>query len=229
VASCTTGWGNCDGVAANGCEVDLTSTTSNCGACGAVCPSLPHGAAACTGSCTLGVCAAGWGNCDGAASNGCEVNVSSDASNCGSCGHACGSGMVCSGSSCVVASTSTVLNFPLSTDTIHSASGTNYWNVGDYVDGSRVTTLSSTVGAAIHVVLAANSLTCDTQDMQVTINGVVVGSFSIQSGATIVDTSFAFASITGPTYDLRYQTTRTVASGCGSAGISTTGSTVTLN
>jgi hypothetical protein len=47
-------------------------------------------------------------------------------------------------------------------------------------------------------------------------------------GSAAVDTSFTFAAITGPTYDLRYQTTRTVNSGCGSTGFSATGSTVTL-
>lgn len=139
----------------------------------------------------------------------------------------CGAGTACSGGSCVT--TPVVLNFPLSTDTSHTASGTAYWNAGDYVDGSRTTTLSSTVSAVIHIVLQNNSLTCDTQAMEMLINGVVVGNFSIPSGATAVDMTFTYAAIAGPTFDLRYQTTRTVNSGCGSAGIATTGSTVTLD
>jgi len=43
-------WGNCDGSAASGCEVDLRSSASNCGACGDRCAS---------GVCTAGVCASG--------------------------------------------------------------------------------------------------------------------------------------------------------------------------
>ncbi|HSS40077.1 MAG TPA: hypothetical protein VLT58_15020 [Polyangia bacterium] len=35
--ACEPGFGDCDGVAANGCEQDLTADLSNCGACGNVC------------------------------------------------------------------------------------------------------------------------------------------------------------------------------------------------
>jgi hypothetical protein len=108
-------------------------------------------------------------------------------------------------------------------------SGTNYWNAGDYVDGSRTTALASTVKAVIHVVLMNNTLlACGTQAMEMLINGTVVGNFSIHMGLSTVDATFTYPAITGPTYDLRYQTTATVTSGCGSAGISDTGSTVTL-
>ncbi len=37
VASCATGFGDCDGNAANGCETDLRTTAAHCGACGAPC------------------------------------------------------------------------------------------------------------------------------------------------------------------------------------------------
>jgi hypothetical protein len=173
-------------------------------------------------------CTPGWGNCDGVASNGCEANLSTDAKNCGSCGHACGSGVACAGGGCAT-STSVVLNFPLSTDTTHIASGTAYWHAGDYVDGSRATTLASTVQAVIHIVLLANGLSaCGTQPMEMLINGIVVGNFTITMGQTTIDATFTYPAIPGTTYDLRYQTTTTVATGCGSAGISDTGSTVTL-
>jgi hypothetical protein len=46
--TCTTGFGNCDNNVANGCEVNLNSTSAHCGRCGNVCP----GGAACTnGAC----------------------------------------------------------------------------------------------------------------------------------------------------------------------------------
>jgi len=35
---CNAGYANCDGNQANGCEVNLTSDSNNCGACGNVCP-----------------------------------------------------------------------------------------------------------------------------------------------------------------------------------------------
>jgi beta-glucanase (GH16 family) len=46
-------------------------------------------------------CAAGYMNCDGAASNGCETALFNDASNCGACGAACPSGQDCNAGACV--------------------------------------------------------------------------------------------------------------------------------
>jgi hypothetical protein len=37
VIACNAGFGNCNGSAVDGCEVDLTSNPANCGACGTVC------------------------------------------------------------------------------------------------------------------------------------------------------------------------------------------------
>jgi hypothetical protein len=48
------------------------------------------------GSCGI-VCASGFGNCDGSAINGCEADLTSNASHCGACGISCSS---CSGSRC---------------------------------------------------------------------------------------------------------------------------------
>src|SRR5262249_7711116 len=43
-----------------------------------------------SGTCGI-MCSAGYSNCDGNASNGCEVHSDSDLSNCGACGHVCNS------------------------------------------------------------------------------------------------------------------------------------------
>jgi hypothetical protein len=87
LTTCTVGYGNCDGGLANGCETALT-TLANCGGCGAVC-ARANAAESCTGgTCTLGACDPGYGNCDGDPSNGCEAPLNS-LGNCGGCGTVC--------------------------------------------------------------------------------------------------------------------------------------------
>jgi hypothetical protein len=102
--ACANGFGNCDGNAANGCETDLLADTGHCGACGATC-STANGTPSCAaGACTI-ACAPGFAYCDGDPSNGCEVDLNSDAAHCGACGTSCGSvhGVgACSVGSCVL-------------------------------------------------------------------------------------------------------------------------------
>jgi hypothetical protein len=89
VAICAAGWADCDSNSTDGCEINVASSISNCGACGNVC-NTGNGAPACTnGVCRIAVCPAGFSDCDGIASNGCETNTNSSATNCGTCGHAC--------------------------------------------------------------------------------------------------------------------------------------------
>jgi hypothetical protein len=47
--ACTADHANCDGVASNGCEVDLMTDATNCGACGTSCNGQP---------CVSGICQA---------------------------------------------------------------------------------------------------------------------------------------------------------------------------
>ena len=141
MGACNTGFANCDGNAANGCEVNLTSDVNNCNACGTKCPttggtpvcsgtpatcsystcgaglatcppggtcatnttndvnncggcgtkcSYPNAAASCVSSaCSMGACTAGYGNCDAASANGCEVNLKTDINNCNACNTKC--------------------------------------------------------------------------------------------------------------------------------------------
>lgn len=88
VASCNAGYSDCDGVATNGCEVNLATNPDNCNACGTKC-STANG----TASCDAGICAIacnpGYANCDVSVTNGCEANLQTDSSNCGTCGHTC--------------------------------------------------------------------------------------------------------------------------------------------
>jgi hypothetical protein len=50
IAACNTGWGDCDGAFANGCEASLKSDDLNCGACGNECT---EGFVCKSGKCTL--------------------------------------------------------------------------------------------------------------------------------------------------------------------------------
>jgi hypothetical protein len=87
IATCRAGFADCDMVATNGCETDLSSPSS-CGACGTKCAAgqvcTPTG---CAASCPLGLT-----NC----SSSC-ANLVSSAENCGGCGTSCGSGATFAG------------------------------------------------------------------------------------------------------------------------------------
>jgi hypothetical protein len=59
-------------------QVNIKGDTNNCGACGTNCTSAPDvvSATCSEGTCAIpaGGCATGFGNCDGNATNGCEVS-----------------------------------------------------------------------------------------------------------------------------------------------------------
>ncbi len=102
--ACSPGHADCDGNVANGCEVNTTNDTGNCGSCGKVC-SLPNASATCTNSlCAVASCATGYADCNHVASDGCEINTTNTVNNCGGCGTICSSANiptpVCSGSKC---------------------------------------------------------------------------------------------------------------------------------
>jgi hypothetical protein len=88
-ANCVPGFFDCDGNAANGCEVDGRHDPKNCNGCGTACTAPANAGANCIASACTFACNLGFGNCDGNAANGCEVDVSSDTNNCGHCGNAC--------------------------------------------------------------------------------------------------------------------------------------------
>ncbi len=87
VASCSSGFGNCDNTASNGCETTLASSTANCGACGAGCTNA-HGTTSCSASKCVPSCSTGFGDCDTSRTNGCETALDT-VSNCGTCGKTC--------------------------------------------------------------------------------------------------------------------------------------------
>ncbi|MFO0629288.1 MAG: MXAN_6577-like cysteine-rich protein [Polyangiales bacterium] len=89
LGTCPAGRADCDGLPGNGCEADTATSLSSCGGCGQVCARANAAETCVGGSCVLGACATGYGNCDGDALNGCETNVRSSVANCGACGRAC--------------------------------------------------------------------------------------------------------------------------------------------
>jgi hypothetical protein len=93
--ACPANRGDCDGFADNGCEAKLDDSPTNCGACGASC-ARPNAKTACgAGKCSLLSCESGFLDCDGVASNGCEIDTANDPSHCGNCTATCPAGRAC--------------------------------------------------------------------------------------------------------------------------------------
>ena len=95
---------------ADGCEVDIDTNISDCGACGVVC-STNHITPTCAnGSCDAGTCATGYVDCNANKQmDGCETNSATDVNNCGACGNDCTAksevaSATCSSGECVVES-----------------------------------------------------------------------------------------------------------------------------
>jgi len=86
---CNMGFADCDGQQANGCEVALNNDAEHCGGCAIQC-TYAHATGVCgNGTCALGTCNAGWADCNGNPADGCEVNLTTDLTHCGSCGTTC--------------------------------------------------------------------------------------------------------------------------------------------
>jgi hypothetical protein len=87
--SCVAGWGDCNDDLSDGCELDLNTTLSDCGACDHDCQAQSVPKQFCVGgSCSGLSCAAGTAECDGNEAMPCEVTLSAVAT-CGSCTNAC--------------------------------------------------------------------------------------------------------------------------------------------
>lgn len=89
IGGCNAGYFNCNGINADGCEVNVLADSNNCGGCGNVCPPRPNASNVCNnGQCSL-ICNAGFADCDNNPVNGCETNITTSIANCGSCNVVC--------------------------------------------------------------------------------------------------------------------------------------------
>jgi hypothetical protein len=100
---CNANFGDCDRDGRS-CESNLLTDEGACGACNRVCS--PTGTTGSPGNtCTNGTCVptcdATHANCNTMGPDGCEINTSTDNTNCGGCGTTCAAGRTCSSGNCV--------------------------------------------------------------------------------------------------------------------------------
>lgn len=95
IPNCNTGYASCDGNPNNGCEVNKQTNVNNCGNCGVVCPARANATTTCVNGVCSFTCNTGFANCNGIASDGCEVNLLFNNSNCNTCGNVCPTGQIC--------------------------------------------------------------------------------------------------------------------------------------
>jgi hypothetical protein len=95
IMGCLNNYGDCNLSAADGCETNLANTMAHCGGCNKNCD-LAHASETCNpspqtglGVCTLSACDSGYKNCNVDPSDGCEISIQDDVSNCGACFNVC--------------------------------------------------------------------------------------------------------------------------------------------
>ncbi len=107
IQACNPSFDDCNGLYADGCEVDLRSTINHCGSCSRAC-SAQNGSASCNnGNCAISGCDPGFFDCNSTYSDGCEANLVSDINTCGSCSTQCSvqnGAPVCNNRRCEIAS-----------------------------------------------------------------------------------------------------------------------------
>ncbi|MDI7268720.1 MAG: hypothetical protein QME96_12070, partial [Myxococcota bacterium] len=87
-SGCNSGWGNCNGNPADGCETNMNAATSCGTSCASLanCTTLPNvSTATCSsGSCNITACRNAYAECDNIVSNGCERLLDDNIGVCGS-------------------------------------------------------------------------------------------------------------------------------------------------
>jgi hypothetical protein len=103
---CKYPFADCDHIANNGCETNLSTNPNDCGGCGIVCSGNNVYSPTCAFGLCNGTCVAGWADCDhNKQTNGCEINTTGNVNNCGGCGVVCSGAdatAACTNSTCVL-------------------------------------------------------------------------------------------------------------------------------
>lgn len=104
---CPAPWATCpswSGTIPQKCSTNLLTDGANCGACGDECPfeysGLNMGTRCVNGACQRECKDANARDCNGLVDDGCEVDVTNDPDNCGTCGTKCGAGERCHKGKC---------------------------------------------------------------------------------------------------------------------------------
>jgi hypothetical protein len=99
--ACNAGFLDC-ALGQSGCSVNGTTDVNNCGACGNKCAmQAATTSVGCSGAaCKVTGCSAGYGDCNGVYTDGCEVDTNTDVNNCGSCGKPCAASLHCFNGTC---------------------------------------------------------------------------------------------------------------------------------
>ena len=93
IKTCDAGLADCTGGYADGCETNTNTDIANCGTCAKPCTTA-GGTPQCTaGMCQIKSCASPNFDCNATVADGCEVNLSTNSTHCGSCS---GAGSNCS-------------------------------------------------------------------------------------------------------------------------------------
>lgn len=91
IDQCQPGFADCDGQSITGCEAKLDSEPTHCGSCATNCVARHGSNWTCEqGQCVVTSCVpATTADCNGDKTDGCEIDLLTDADNCGTCGQAC--------------------------------------------------------------------------------------------------------------------------------------------
>lgn len=85
---CWSGFADCDGNPANGCETNLATSLESCGVCGSACGG-PNAKGTCVGGVCQLACEPGFGDCNKNPADGCEQELLAGLDHCGACGKSC--------------------------------------------------------------------------------------------------------------------------------------------
>ena len=98
VSGCAAGRADCDGIAADGCEVFLGSDPAHCGSCESSCDAGAGVSACVAGACKVTSCDAPFAACDGA--RACSTNTATSVLHCGGCDRPCTGANACLSGTC---------------------------------------------------------------------------------------------------------------------------------